>query len=256
MADTIFMIHGMMCGCWCWENYKNFFEARGYRCITPTLRYHDMDPRDNPDPCLGSTSLLDYADDLEKEIKKLDCKPIIMGHSMGGLLAQMLGARGLGEALVLLTPAAPYGIPSLKYSVLKSFIGVLAGGRFWRKSFRFSYDTAVYATMHKMSVNERKMAYDRMVYESGLVALQIGLWLLDVHRASRVEEDKIKCPVLVVAGSEDRITPAQVVKKVAEKYKTVSTYKKFENHAHWVIGERGWEEIADYVSDWLKRLKG
>lgn len=252
MTDTIFMIHGMMCGDWCWENYKKYFEAKGYRCLTPTLRYHGMDPRDNPDPDLGSTSLLDYAGDLEKEINKLGGRPIIMGHSMGGLLAQMLGARGLGESLVLLAPAAPYGIPSIKYSVLKSFIGVMSRGRFWRKSFRFSYDTAEYAVMHKMNAHERRAAYERMVYESGLAALQIGLWFLDVHRASRVDGDKIKCPVLVVSGSEDRITPAPVVKRVAEKYREVSTYREFENHAHWVIGEPGWEEIAGYVWDWLE----
>ncbi len=214
-----------------------------------------MNPGDKPDPRLGNTSLLDYVEDLEKDIKKLDCKPVLMGHSMGGLLAQILGARDLGKALVLLTPAPPYGISSLKYSVLKSFIGVMVRGRFWRKSFRFSYDAANYAVMHKLPPAERKKAYDRMVFESGLVTLQIGPWFLDIHRASAVEEDKIKCPVLMVAGSEDRITPAPVVKKVAEKYRAVSTYKEFENHAHWVIGEPGWEEIAGFVDGWMKEGK-
>lgn len=253
MAETIYMIHGMMGGSWCWENYKDYFEARGYKCVIPTLRYHDINPRDKPDPRLGSTSLLDYVEDLEKDIKKLDCQPVIMGHSMGGLLAQMLGARCPARALVLLTPAAPYGISSLKYSVFKSFIGVMTKGRFWRKTFRFSYDTAAYAVMHKLPPEERREAYGRMVFESGLAAMQIGLWPLDVHRTSRVEEKKIKCPVLLVAGSEDRITPAPVVRKVAQKYRAVSTYREFENHAHWVIGEPGWEEIAGYVEEWLKK---
>jgi pimeloyl-ACP methyl ester carboxylesterase len=61
---------------------------------------------------------------------------------------------------------------------------------------------------------------------------------------------------LVVSGAEDRITPASVVRKVADKYKAVSTYKEFENHAHWVIGEPGWEKIAEFVSDWLKQVSG
>ena len=91
MAETIVMIHGMWGGSWYWENYRKYFEGKGYRCITPTLRFHDMDPKGVPDPKLGTISLLDYADDLEKAIRGLDSKPVIMGHSMGGLISQILG---------------------------------------------------------------------------------------------------------------------------------------------------------------------
>lgn len=121
MTETIFMIHGMWGGAWYWDNYKSFFEAKGYRCVTTTLRFHDMDPKKIPNPQLGTTSLLDYAGDLEEEIQQLGVKLIVMGHSMGGLLAQILGSRGLAKALVLLTPAAPSGIMALKPSVIKSF---------------------------------------------------------------------------------------------------------------------------------------
>lgn len=79
MANTIVMIHGMWGGGWYWENYKRFFESKGYQCITPTLRFHDMDPKELPNPQLGTTSLLEYLEDLEKEINQLDALPIIMG---------------------------------------------------------------------------------------------------------------------------------------------------------------------------------
>lgn len=102
MSETIFMIHGMWCGAWYWDNYKGFFEDKGYRCVTTTLRFHDVDPGETPHPRLGATSLLDYAEDLEEEIRQLGDKPIIMGHSMGGLLTQILGGRGLAKVLVLL----------------------------------------------------------------------------------------------------------------------------------------------------------
>ena len=59
MTKTIVMIHGMWHGGWNWEKYKNFFEGKGYQCHTPYLRYHDVDPKDDPDPRLGTTSLLD-----------------------------------------------------------------------------------------------------------------------------------------------------------------------------------------------------
>jgi pimeloyl-ACP methyl ester carboxylesterase len=74
---------------------------------------------------LGTTSLLDYAADLEKQIRELEEVPILMGHSMGGLLAQIFGSRGLARALVLLTPASPAGILALKPSVIQSFSSIL-----------------------------------------------------------------------------------------------------------------------------------
>jgi len=58
--------------------------------------------------------------------------------------------------------------------------------------------------------------------------------------------------VLVVAGAQDRMTPAPLVEKVAKKYRTVSTYKEFANHAHWLVEEPEWEEVAEYVNDWLQ----
>ena len=103
-AGTIVMIHGMCCGGWYWENFSKFFSNEGYHCLTPTLRFHDVDPGADPHPQIVTTSLLDYAADLENQIRDLKTAPILMGHSMGGLLAQILGSRGLAKALVLLAP--------------------------------------------------------------------------------------------------------------------------------------------------------
>jgi pimeloyl-ACP methyl ester carboxylesterase len=81
MTETIVMIHGMWNkGCH-WDHFRGFFEGRGYQCVVPTLRFHDMDPNGVPDPRLGTTSLLDYAEDLEKLIRGLPRVPIVMGHS-------------------------------------------------------------------------------------------------------------------------------------------------------------------------------
>ncbi len=254
MTKNIVMIHGMCCGSWVWDNYKHFFEDKGYTCDTPVLRYHDILPIDKPDPALGTTSLLDYAQDLEEYIGKLEDKPLLMGHSMGGLISQILGARGLASGIILLTPASPSGIYALKYSVIKSFWSILTQWGFWRKTHRFSFKAVVYAMMHLLPEKDQKVIYDKLVYESGKVAAEIGFWYLDANGAARVDESKVTCPVLVISGAEDRITPASVVQKVADKYKAVSTYKGFENHAHWVIGEDGWEEIAAFISDWIDGL--
>lgn len=247
--ETIVMIHGMWGNGAYWKNYKTYFEAKGYNCIVPILRYHDGDPKGRPHPALGTTSLLDYAKDLEEIIKGLDQTPILMGHSMGGLLAQILGSRNAAKALVLLTPAPPRWIFALKLSVLRCFSEALLTWGFWRKPNRPSLKKMAYAVWHLFPAEQRKTEYENVVWESGRAATEIGFWL----KESTVDASKIDCPVLVVSGSEDRITPESVVRKVAEKYG--ATYKTFENHAHWVVGEPGWENIAAYIDDWIKGLR-
>jgi pimeloyl-ACP methyl ester carboxylesterase len=205
-----------------------------------------------PDPRLGTTSLLDYAKDLEDEIRQLDTTPIIVGHSMGGLLAQILGTKGLAKGLVLLTPAPPSGVFALKWSVIKSFWSGLKKWGWWRKPLRGTFDEAVYGIFNLMSEEEQKDIYNRFVYESGRAAKEIGFYLFDSQDASKVDESKVTCPVLVIAGSQDRMTPASVVRKVGDKYRDVSTYMEYANHAHWVIGEPDWEEIAEYVAEWVR----
>ncbi len=249
------MIHGMWCGPWIWDNYRRVFEADGYHCVTTTLPYHAMDPRGVPDPRLGTASLLDYAEALEQEVKQLGAKPILMGHSMGGLLAQILGTRGLARALVLLTPAWPSGIVVLTPSAIRSHWTSLTTWGFWRKPVRPTFGEAVYSMMHLLPEEEREKTYDKFVYESGRTVFEIGYWLFDSRGASRVDESKVTCPVLTVAGAQDRIIPASIVRRVARKYKAVSTYKEFENHAHLVVTEPRWQEVAEYVGGWLRSLR-
>ncbi len=106
-----------------------------------------------------------------------------------------------------------------------------------------------------MPEQEEWEIYNKLVYESGKAATELGYWFFDPSRASHVDESRVTCPVLVVAGKLDRIVPASVARKVARKYKAVSTYKEFENHAHWIVGEPGWQEVADYVTSWLAKQR-
>jgi pimeloyl-ACP methyl ester carboxylesterase len=219
--------------------------------VAPTLRHHDVSPQDPPPPGLGVTSLLDYARDLEVQIKALDTPPVIMGHSMGGLLAQMLVGRGLGAAGVFLTPAWPAGIGLvLPWSVVKSFRGALMRWGFWRKPHRSTFAEARYAMLHQLSPEEARQAHADMVHESGRAAAEIGLWWLDPHRASRVEPAGLTCPLLVVAGGRDRITPARLVRQVARAYG--ARYEVFPERSHWVLGEEGWQQVAERVAGWLE----
>jgi len=252
MPETLFMIHGMFTDVWCWKNFRDFFTERGFKCITPTLCFHDADPSASPPPQLGTLSLVDYADDLEREIKNTGDVPIIIGHSMGGLLAQILGSRGLAKALILLNPAAPRGILALKPSVIRGFWSGMTTWGFWRKPIRPTFREAAYSMLNLLSFEEQTEIYSKFVHESGRAASEIGFWIFDSKKASEIDAVKITCPVLVVGSSHDRITPVSLVRKVAEKYAHLADYKEFPNHAHWILGEPGWENCAEYCLDWLK----
>lgn len=246
------MIHGMLGGSWGWDNYREFFEAKGYNCICPNLRYHDVSTPEAPHPSLGHTSLLDYAADLEAEIHKLPDQPILIGHSMGGLLAQMLASRGLAKAVVLLTPAAPAGVFAMAPSVVRCFLRCMTTWGFWRQPMFPTFEETVYAVLHLMPLEEQKEIYRRLVPESGRAVFEIGLWFLDKARAARVNAKDVTSSVLVIAGKHDRITPASVVRRIAAKYERVATYREYADRAHWVLSGPGWEGIAEDILKWLE----
>ncbi len=250
-TKEIVMVHGMWGGDWCWGAYKSFFETQGYTCHTPNLRFHDMAPQDQPNNALGTTGLLDYVEDLETFIRQFDSPPILMGHSMGGLVVQKLVARGLGSKAILLTPAPPYGIQALTWSVLRSFYRIFIQWGFWNRPYRISFTSARYAFLNLIPESVQKTEYDKLVYESGKVITQIAFWYLDPTGASRVDESKVNIPLLIIAGGKDRIVPQSVVKKVARKYKATATFKVFKDHSHYLIGEDNWEEVAQFSYDWL-----
>ncbi|HEX4178907.1 MAG TPA: alpha/beta fold hydrolase, partial [Rhizomicrobium sp.] len=108
MKPPILMIHGAFCGPWSLDGLKEKFEAAGYAVTAPALRFHNGA---RPPAALGTTGLADYAADLEDEMAALGRAPILVGHSMGGLLAQMLAARRRAAAVILLAPSAPWGTP-------------------------------------------------------------------------------------------------------------------------------------------------
>ena len=251
MAGTIFLIHGMCGGAWVWDNFRSFFEAQGYHCLAATLHFHDVDPQAAPLPQLGTIGLLDYAKDLETEIRGLGTPLILMGHSMGGLLAQMLGSRGLGKALVLLAPATPAGILCLKPTLVRGFGSILARWGWWNKPIRHTFTEAAYGMLHSLPARDQRRTYERFVYESGRAGFEAGFWFLDPQRAARVDASRVTCPVLVIAGAQDRLASARTVQQLTRKYGPRATYAEFADHAHWLVAEPGWHDVAAHISGWL-----
>lgn len=249
--NVIFMIHGMWCGAWCWEKYKKFFEANGYSCIIPTLLLHENEANGRALSVLGKISLRDYVSDLENQIRALKEPPIVIGHSMGGLLALILASKGLAKAAILITPAPPHGISALRWSAFRSFLSGFLRWKFWEKPFKQTFKEAVYSMLHELPPDEQREVFEKLVYESGRVISEIVFSFLDPRKSSWIETSKIPCPVLVIGAEKDIITPAVVVKKIAERYETA--YKEFYGYSHWIIGEKNWQVVALYLHSWLKR---
>ena len=177
-----------------------------------------------------------------------------MGHSMGALLAQILATLINNKALVLISPAAPGDIPALSFSVLKTFWSSFVRWGFWEKPMRPTFKEIAYGVFQLLPAEEQKRLYDQFVFESGKAATEVGLPILDKNKASRVDETRISSPVLICAGAQDRIIPMSAVKKMNKKYSHVSTLKIYKDHAHWLLGENGWETVAQGIDKWLRNI--
>lgn len=252
LRSPVVMIHGAFCGGWAFENWRRPFEKAGYEVHTPTLRHHDGD--DDPPTALGATSMLDYVRDLEELIDGLAQAPILVGHSMGGLLAQMLATRGNVRALVLLAPSAPWGVlPATPFEYASAQALYLAGD-FWNRRLWPTHWIAAANALDNVPARERDEILARFVPESGLATFEIMHWALDLKRATFIDPRDIACPVLCIAGTRDRVNSPGTVKSVAQRYRGRARYEEAAGHSHWLIGEPGWEKIAVSSLSWLDEI--
>ncbi|HEY5047176.1 MAG TPA: alpha/beta hydrolase [Rhizomicrobium sp.] len=248
----VVMIHGAFCGGWAFEPWQTLFEAQGYSTYAPTLRYHDRGT--HPPAELGTTSMLDYAADLERALDAIGSAPVLVGHSLGGLLAQMLAARRPLRALVLLAPSAPWGMtPSTPFEFLSSQALYLADG-FWKTAIKPRHWIAAANALDLLARDERDAVFARFVPESGLATFETMQWMFDRKRATRVEARAVTCPILCLAGRRDRVNPPATVRRLARRYGGRARYEELSNHSHWLIGEPGWQKIAGGILMWLERV--
>jgi len=246
----VLMIHGAFCGPWSMQGLKKKFEAAGYRVSTPALRFHDVA---RPPAALGTTGLNDYAADLEAEIKTLGKPPILVGHSMGGLLAQMLAARQDVAALILLAPSAPWGTPPTTLFEIGAAQSLHMHPGYWNMVLEPNRDVALAHSLDRLPRHMRDEVFGHFVPESGRATFEIMNWGLDLNRASEVDVDAVTAPLLFLTGSEDRINPPSTVERIAALYKNRATHEVLDGMGHWLIGEPGWEKLAERSLKWLEK---
>jgi pimeloyl-ACP methyl ester carboxylesterase len=254
-TKTIVFIHGMFMTPLCWEHWIERYQAKGYRCLAPAWPGRDkpieMQRKSHPDLELGKLKLRDVVESMADAIKTLGEKPAIIGHSMGGLVTQLLLQRDLAVAGVAIDPAPPMGVFSMAFSFLKANFPVINPLVPVAQPVMMSFEQFQYAFVNTLPVAEQRAAYDRYV-----VPESRGVPMQSLTSVSKVDFKKPHPPLLITAGEKDNIVPASLNKTNYNKYKaspSLTDFKEFTGRDHFGIGERGWEELADYSLVWLEK---
>lgn len=256
MSKDIVLIHGASAGGWSLEGFAGVLANRGWDCHVPDLRFHGDGPVPEPDPQLAETSIRDYVEDMARVVSGLDAPPVILGHSMGALIAQHLAARGLARALVLLSPAPPHGILPSSDAELQFARGLMAAGPFWTLALQPIFEIAEPYTLNKIDPAGRRAVFDRFGPESGRALFEIFFWMFDRTRASAVDSGRVRCPVLVMSGADDELISIETARRVAALYGEAATFVEAADHAHLLPIEPGWERYAEHTARWLTDCVG
>jgi pimeloyl-ACP methyl ester carboxylesterase len=250
-TKTIVLIHGMFMTPLCWEKWILYYESKGYKVIAPAWPGRDKSVdelrRAHPDSELAKLKLGNIVVHFEKVIKDLDEKPAIVGHSMGGLVVQLLLQRDVAVAGVAIDPVPPAGVFTTEFSFLKANFPAI-NPFLLSQPVQMSFEHFQYAFVNTLPLEEQHAAYDRYV-----VPESRGVPTSSLGAAGKVDFHRPRRPLLITAGEQDHIIPASLNRSNYEKYKgTFDTdFKLFAGRDHFLIGSRGWEEIADYALDWL-----
>jgi pimeloyl-ACP methyl ester carboxylesterase len=251
----ILFIHGMWGSANVWQKYVSRFEAQGYETRAITLRHHEV-TIDQPAPDgAEKIGLADHVDDILEIVKTYEVPPVLIGHSMGGLLVQLAAAKSDNvHAVIGVCPAPPAGVFALKLSAIRLFSDILFTPMFWKKAIKISYDKARYGFFHNISEAEAREYYKDLRWDSGKAVTQIAFWIFDKTKASKLNETAMHCPVLLLSGEIDRTVVASVVAASAKRYKGGCDYEELPGHSHWPLVEQGWEKVADKCIGWLGEI--
>lgn len=254
---TIVLIHGLWVTPLSWENFKRHYEALGHEVIAPAWPGIKGDPESmRRDPSslngIGAEQVVAHYTEI---IKKLPEPPIIMGHSYGGLITQILVDKGLGAAAIALDSVPPKGILLLPMSTYLALTpAFLKLNTFW-STFLFSPKQFWKVFANTLTEEEAKAAYEQQaIPASGRAIFQASLSNVTPDSIATIHfENSSRAPLLMIAGEKDVIMPAALNRKNFNKYRAssaITEFKEFPGRSHYIIAEKGWEEVADYALNW------
>ena len=242
----VIMVHGAFCGGWAFEAFRAPFEAAGHLVLTPDLRGHGPGQRSS---AVVGLSMSDYAADIAKLVRAQAEPPVLVGHSIGGLVATMAAAKAPVAALVLLAPSPPWGIAGGTLEEAGSAMALYALGPFWAQAIEPDRFVAGLYSLDRMDPAAARAVSKQMGPESGRAMFETLNWWLDPFMTTSIAAGAIKAPILCGVGERDLIHPPSTVRQTAAKLG--AEVKVFPGMSHWLIGEPGWDGVAEACLEWL-----
>lgn len=219
--------------------YLRFFSAAGFNCYAVSRRGRKGVPPENA----RGVRFQDYVDDTLRVLDTIEGESIVLGWSLGGLVAQKVAEAGRCRAAVLVAPAAPSDVRvAPRLASLPGYVMNLPAAVLGRP-FHPTYGDASRTLLNRVADADRRRLYDTLVPDSGIVGREVAI------TGVRVDASRVLCPMLCLVGEEDNITPARSVRKIALKYS--ADLKEYPDHGHWLPEEPGWEAIAGDILSWL-----
>jgi len=260
-ATPVVFIHGLWLLPSSWANWADFFEQAGYAPLMPDWPDDPAtveEARANPD-VLAKKTLKQVADHTAEVINALDKKPVVVGHSTGGLVAQMLAGHGLSAATVAIDPGVFRGVLPLPGSVLKGVGPFLVDPRTRGRAITLTFDQFKYGWANALDEKEAKQLYDTFhVAGSGISLAQMGNANINPWTEAKVDtKNPDRGPLLIISGEKDHTVPwaiANASYKKQAKNEGVTEITEMKNRGHSLTIDRGWREVADTALAFVGRF--
>ena len=257
VKPTIVLIHGLWLTPKSWEGWIRKFEQAGYKVLAPAWPGMDGDVetiRKNP-AALRGMRLMTVVDHYDRIVRGLDAPPILMGHSFGGLIVQLLVDRGLGAAGVVIDSAQSAGVPVLPLSTVRATLSILGNPFTFNKAVSLTPSQFNYAFTNELDATESKKVYDRLAVPGPARILWDGAFsLLNPKASSKVNyRNGKRAPLLFIAGGKDHLVPPAINKANVRKYSrssALTAYREFPGRTHNTVSQAGWEQVADFALSW------
>ncbi len=259
--NPVVFIHGLWLLPSSWDRWREVFDDAGYTTLAPgwpddpnTVDEANLHPEVFAHKTVGQV-----ADHFEKVIGKLERKPVLIGHSFGGLLAQILAGRELGQATVAIDPAPFRGVLPLPLSALKSASPVLGNPANHGRAIPLTYEQFRYAFANAVSEDEAKGLYNTFaVPAAGVPLFQAATANLNPWTEVKVKTKKVdRGPLLIVSGEKDHTVPWAIANasfKRQKRNKDVTEIVEIPGRGHALTIDSGWREVADTALNFVQRF--
>src|SRR5687768_9633625 len=257
----VVFIHGLWLLPSSWDRWADLFEENGYAGVAPdwpddpeTVEVARAEPE-----ALAKKSLKQVADHTAEVIGGLDKKPAVMGHSTGGLLAQIIAGRGLSAATVAIDPGPFRGVLPLPYSTLKVSAPILRNPLNRGRAITLSFDQFRYGWTNAIeSDDEARALYDEFhVAAPGVALMQMANANLNPFTEAKVDtKNPDRGPLLIIDGEKDHTVPLAIANAAYKRQRrnpSVTEIVKIPNRGHSLTIDHGWREVAQTALDFVKR---